>query len=288
MKILVTGSNGFIGKPLVKALKNNGHSVITYSSVDGDICNKVNLEKFKTMNIDFIYHLAGKVYVPDSWNYPDHFMRVNIQGTVNILELARDVNAPIVYISAYVYGIPKELPVNENHLVSPSNPYAFSKYTAESVCKFYSDNYGVPVTVIRPFNVYGPGQDGRFLIPHITNQIYLHNKVEVKDLLPKRDYVYIDDFTQALLATQLEVRQFEIFNIGSGQSHSVDELIGMVAGLLRCCPRILCEDIRRENEIMDLYADIDKASEILNWRPRVSITEGINQVIQQLKQDIGS
>lgn len=279
---LVTGAAGFIGSALVKRLIADGHTVHGFDLAQGDITLAASLLPYEKAKIDHVFHLAGRTFVPESWADPAGFFRVNVLGTLNVLELCRITGAGLTYISSYLYGSPEYLPIDEKHPVKSYNPYSYSKVVADQTCQFYQQNYKVPVTILRPFNAYGPGQTNRFLIAEIISKVMDETikEVEVMDLRPKRDYVYIDDLVEALVLSLR--KQDGIFNIGSGISVSVEEITDLVmkhSGISK--PR-RSKGVERPNEIFELYADISKAGELLGWTPATSIDEGIRRCIGAL------
>ncbi len=164
--------------------------------------------------------------------------------------------AHLIYISAYLYGIPKKLPINENHPIFPNNPYALSKHLSEKLCEFYSSYYNIAVTVIRPFNIFGPGQRSEFLIPKLIKQILDSNEVRAKDFSPKRDYIYIEDFVDALVKVLGISDNFQVINIGSGKSYSVREIIDIIQEEAETKLPVFSDQEVRENEIDNVCADI--------------------------------
>ena len=192
-KILVTGSNGFIGKALIKKLTILGFTTIGFDIADGDIAEEGSLGYLENEEISYIFHLAGKTFVPESWSHPYRFYRINVMGTENILEFCRKTGAGLTYVSSYLYGKPEYLPVDENHPVKAYNPYSHSKVIAEEVCRYYRDQFNLGITILRPFNVYGPGQSDRFLIPELIKKILQPETdfIEVMDLKTKtRFHIY--------------------------------------------------------------------------------------------------
>lgn len=274
-KVLVTGSRGFIGRNLVKRLQAEGYEPIEFDREEGDI------ETFDFGNVhpDHVVHLASRVYVPDSWTDTVAFYRTNTMGTINILELCRRVRCTLTYISSYVYGFPRYLPVDEKHPVQPANPYNHSKLMAEEMVSFYSRTFDFPSTIFRPVNIYGPGQHSEFLIPGIIHQVLDPSveTVEVMDLKPKRDYLFIDDFLDAILAS-LQTPG-EVFNIGSGISYSVEEAITVIMQAAGVVKPYKDKNITRKNEIWDVYVSIEKIGKALNWQPHVNFQEGIARCI---------
>lgn len=277
--ILVTGAEGFIGQRLVEILESNGNPVLQLGRTGGDIADPATLKPFHDAPVDFVFHLAGKTYVPDSWREPASFQYVNVMGATNVLELCRKKKIPLIYVSAYLYGIPASLPVKESDRIEPSNPYALSKSMAEALCYFYAINFDVPVTVVRPFNIYGIGQKSHFLIPEIIGQIKAGNSIHVKDLTPRRDYLYLDDLVDGLMATMKNNRGYRVYNLGYGSSFSVKEIIEIVQSLAKTSLEVVCENLPRKNEIQDVYADIRQAKEELAWQPRHSFEDGIRKIL---------
>ncbi|MBM3405265.1 MAG: NAD(P)-dependent oxidoreductase [Bacteroidetes bacterium] len=280
MHVLVTGSAGFVGKELVKALSSSGYQVSEFDIFDGDISQTGTLDKFLRAGINHVIHLAGKVFIPDSWKDPYSFYLINFMGTANVLEFCRKSGAGITFISSNVYGYPRYLPVDENHILQPNNPYTHSKVVAEHLCTFYRDEFKIPVTIFRPFNIFGPGQQPPFLIPEIINAAVNKNEkvIKVRDLKPKRDYIFIDDFISALILSVKGPK--DIYNIGSGRSFSVEEVIQCVLEITNSLKGFSSEGIERNNEISDIYANIEKAKVALGWNPKYSFSEGISKCVE--------
>ncbi len=281
-KILVTGATGFIGRALVSKLQDLGEEVLAVGSSAGKIQDPQTLEAFSKLPIKHVFHLAAKTYVPQAWEHPWELYESNIMGTLKVLELCRDKKVPLTFVSAYVYGIPEKLPITELSPDNPNNPYAFSKTIAERFCKFYADVYGMNITIIRPFNVYGMGQKEHFLIPSLIKQVLTDTEIIVNDLTPKRDFIYLDDLVEALILTMKNFDIFEIYNIGSGESFSVQQIIDQIQFLAGTNKLIRCERKSRINEIPDTLADISKAKKKLNWIPTVKFSEGIKKILENI------
>lgn len=277
--VLVTGSGGFIGRALCPSLRQIGCEVVEWSRRNGDISDAGTLGCVGS--VDHVIHLAGCTYVPDSWKDPLGFQRTNILGTANVLEFCRARGSRLTFVSAYLYGVPDRLPVAESAVPRPNNPYALSKYLAEQVCEFYAVHHGVDVSVIRPFNVFGPGQKKHFLIPRIVGQVKEGKSIQVKDLAPRRDYLYIDDLVDALVKTLSGPAGCNIFNIGSGASLSVREVIAVIQSVAGTQLQVISDDEIRPNEIDDVYADTKRARALLHWSPRLTFQQGIAKMISK-------
>ena len=282
-RIVVTGSSGFVGRHLVEELKRHKVDVVTLIDKNGDRIDVRDWRKIKDIidGREIVYHLAAKTYVPFSFKNPRETYDVNVLGTLNILELCRlrDVKK-IVFASSYLYGQPQYLPIDEKHPVHPTNPYARSKVLDENLCKAYYEDYGLKCVILRTFNIYGEGQNENFLIPSILKQI-ANGRIELQDPEPKRDFLYMGDAVNAYIkAGEYTGSDFEIFNIGSGVSYSVNEIVTQVLGILKQNVIVNYRYERREKEIMNVVADIKKAKEKLGWEPKVDINEGLSQLFR--------
>lgn len=274
--ILVTGATGFIGRNLGRRLVELGHMVYPFSRSTGhDVIDKNSFAPFLEKGIDTVFHLAGLTFVPDSWMAAGMFYSVNTLGTQQVLEFCRWAQARMIYVSAYVYGIPQYLPIDEYHPVAPNNPYAHSKWLGEELCRFYAENMGVKSTILRPFNLYGPGQDDRFLIPTLLRQIRETGEIAVKDELPKRDYLHVNDFVEACRLAMMHDETFSIFNVGSGASHSVYQIIEMLRSGFRSDIPFNSLNEKRLNEIPDTVADIGAIRRSVGWSPKTTLRDEI-------------
>ena len=281
-RILVTGSSGFIGKNLVEELKRHNAEVVTLTYPEGKKIDMRDWQKIKKReDIDMVYHLAAKTYVPFSFENPRETYEVNVLGTLNLLELCRlrDVEK-IVFVSSYVYGQPRYLPIDEEHPVQPTNPYMRSKVFGEELCRAYNIDFGIKCIIFRPFNIYGVGQSRDFLIPSIIAHLR-YGKIELKDPEPKRDFIYISDIIDAYIKAGEFKGNFEVFNIGYGKSYSVKEITEKIVQLYGKDVKINYKNERRKNEIMDTVADIRKAKEKLGWEPSVDIDAGLKSMLAQ-------
>ena len=270
--VLVTGADGFIGAHLVRALRAAGHVVVTHTRRQGDIRNcLLNFE-----GVGHVFHLAARTFVPESWSAPLGFYEVNLLGTVNVLEYCRASGASLTMVSSYVYGVPSRLPISEDEPLCAFNPYSHTKILAEETGLYYQRQFGVPLTIIRPFNIYGPGQNRRFLIPTILNQAVDPRQatIIVADLRPRRDYIFIADLIDLLVRTAFR-REGGIFNAGSGSSWGVGEVIAMVNGLLPVPKPVHVNGPMRPDEVIDVIADISRARHEFGWAPQVTLLDGL-------------
>jgi len=280
MKILITGYSGFIGSYLQKRLNQTEHELILVDITNGtDICDWQQVKHFE--GIDVIIHLANLSFVPASYEQPKKFYETNYLSTLNMLELCRLNGSKMIFFSSYVYGHPQYQPIDENHPIQAFNPYAQTKVICESLCEGYNRDFKVPVTIFRPFNIYGKGQNPDFLIPSIIDQAR-NGKISIKDDRPKRDYIYVDDIVEAIVAA-VEIKSMEKsidkYNLGTGVSYSVREIVEIVRSLFDTEIEYLCTHEIRPNDVLDTVADISKIKKELHWEPKVSIREGLKKMI---------
>jgi UDP-glucose 4-epimerase len=280
MKILVTGYSGFIGSYLIPRLKSANHELVLLDMKTGvDICDWDQVKQFS--DIDVIVHLANLSFIPASYENPKRFYETNYLSTLNMLELCRLNNAKLVFFSSYIYGQSQYQPIDENHPVQAFNPYAQTKVISESLCEGFYRDFKVPITIFRPFNIYGKGQNPDFLIPTIIRQAQT-GKIEIKDDRPKRDYIHVEDAVEALIkAIELknDESSLQIYNLGSGISYSVKEVVEMVQGLFDTKIDYLCTHEIRVNEVLDTVADISKIKKELHWQPKILFQDGLKSMI---------
>jgi GDP-4-dehydro-6-deoxy-D-mannose reductase len=282
MASIITGSDGFIAKKLIEKLSLSKVNLLTLTRKDGDLSITPLHDLIKEeAKIDKLFHLAARTFVPHAWEEPEEFIKENISSTLNILNYCRTKGVPLIYISAYIYGEQLELPIKENAAIKPSNPYAQSKYLCEQICKYYVEVFSLDITILRPFNVYGLGQNKNFLIPEIIEQIKNNKKLVVNSFNPRRDYIHVEDLVEAVIASAKIMKGLQVYNIGSGFSVSVKDIINLIEEIIR--KPLLSEErnIVRNNELMDVVADISRASASLNWKPKLTLREGLTQILFQ-------
>ncbi len=276
--VLVTGADGFLGQRLVQRLRDTGRSVMAPRRADGfDILSSA----LDLTGVDHVYHLAARTGVPQAWDDPVGFHLVNAHGTVRLLDQCRLAGCAMTYISGFVYGRPERMPISEDDPATPNNPYAFSKLMGEEACRFYARTWGMRVNIARPFNIYGPGQDQRFLLPVIIDQVIDPDAAEVvvKDLAPKRDFIHVDDVIAAILCIATQSGG-TTFNIGSGESYSVADIIASAFRAAGLTKPVRSTEQTRTNEIMDVLADT-RALRAIGWRPAVSLDQGMQSMIAE-------
>jgi len=285
-RVIVTGAKGFVGSHLCVELLRHGAEVVPLD-VKGD--GAIDIRDWRQVkdlggrlgNVDLVFHLAALMFVPYSFESPRETYEVNILGTLNILELCRLANInKLVFASSYVYGNPQYLPTDEEHPLRPTSPYARSKVIGENLCKAYHDDYGLKCIILRPFNIYGEGQGESFLIPSVLRQI-LSGKIELMDPKPRRDFLYISDAVEAYMkAGKYDGSDFDIFNIGSGTSHSVEWVVTRILEAWGQPLEVGYKNKTRKSEIMNAVANVQKAKSRLGWEPKVSLEDGIKRYVE--------
>ena len=280
-RILLTGSEGFVGRHLARELRRQGGKVLTLADREGQEIDIRDWEKIMELrDLDMVYHLAAMTCIPFCSENPGETYRANVLGTLNILELCRLRRIEkVVFASAYVYGDPEYLPIDEKHPLRPANAYSRSKVLAEGLCRAYCEDHGLECVGLRAFNIYGRGQSDSFLIPSILRQL-ADGRVELLDPAPRRDYLYIGDAVNAYAkAGEYDGSGFEVFNIGSGVSHPVSAVVDLILQISNTKCSIVYRNERRRNEVMDTVADISKAKRLLRWEPSVSLEDGLREMI---------
>ena len=299
MKIFLTGAEGFIGSHLAEKLIKKGHDLtclILYNSfnswgwlehadnkikkeirvITGDIRDEFLIKNQLKKNVDVVINLAALIGIPYSYRAPKSYFDTNAMGLLNILNSALNSNIKkIIHTStSEVYGSPKYIPIDEKHLVSAQSPYAASKVAADQIALSYNKSFNSPVTILRPFNTFGPRQSLRAIIPTIITQILNKKVLKLGSLYPTRDLTYIDDTTDAFLCALNKKKDIgEIINIGSGFEVSIKELVRKISKITGYTIDIK-KDFKRirpkKSEVDRLFANNKKAKKILNWSPKLS------------------
>jgi UDP-glucose 4-epimerase len=277
-RVLLAGSSGFIGRAIARALEREA---VTFKKADRrsgiDLCDGERVQAIR--DVDAIVDVAGPALPQLSWDAPHAFYRSSLLITLNLLELARLRGARLILGSSYVYGVPSYLPIDEGHPANPSNPYMASKLIAEQLCAAYARDFGVPVTALRIFNPYGPGQLSDFLVPAVIEGVK-RGAVTLRDPEPRRDFVHVDDVAEAFVAAlRFPHSGFEAFNIGSGSSKSVCEIVSLVMRLSGRTAEVSYTSESRRGEIADVVADVSKAARLLGWAPRIELEDGVRALL---------
>jgi dTDP-glucose 4,6-dehydratase len=311
-KTLVTGAGGFIGSHLSEALVKSGAQVrafVRYNSrndrghvdhLSADIRNALEVfvgdlkdpaaVRNAVKGMDYVFHLGALIAIPYSYVNPMDFVQTNIVGTANILNacLEHGVQRFIHTSTSEVYGTLHYAPIDEKHPIEGKSPYAASKIGADQLALSYHRSFGLPVTIVRPFNTYGPRQSLRAIIPTIIAQALQHDEIRLGALHPTRDFNYVTDTVRGvLLAAASDPAVGEIINLGTGMETSIQALCDMVLAMVGREIRIVRETKRVRpglSELDRLVCDYTKARQLLEWHPRVSLHEGLQQTSVWVKQ----
>ena len=271
-KILVTGSRGFIGKQVIKKL--NKSDIVT-DSIDSKRIDLKNIEEVMRLNkSDIVIHLGGKTKKGLVW---EEYFNNNVLGTLNILEycIIKKIKT-MIFVSSYIYGNPKYLPINEEHPIQPHTLYTKSKYLAEQLCEFYAKNSDLNIIILRPFNIFGKTLPEGFLISNLLRSIQMNEKITIFNKDSKRDFLHIDDFVDIILKIKDYNFKFEIFNIGSGKSYSFNQIIEKIEKISMEKLNVEYKE-NKESFIGEIIADISKINNKIKWYPKISFDEGLEK-----------
>lgn len=299
MKFVVTGGAGFIGSHLSEYLIKEGHSVIVIDDLSvGKIENLENIKEkidfyqadildFEEMekivvNADGLFHEAALVSVPESFEKPELYNKVNVDGTKNIFELAKKNGFKVVYASSSsIYGNPTKIPITENDEKNSLNPYANTKIEDEMLAQKYSD-LGVSIIGLRYFNVYGKGQSGEYagVITKFMERLSQKKQPIINgNGIQLRDFVFVEDVVRVNLAAMTSDLNFGFFNVGTGRAISILELAKLMIDLYE----LSIEPIfgtRRKGDVKKSVADISLAIKKLNWKPETKLEDGLLKIIK--------
>lgn len=307
-RVLVTGAGGFIGSHVVERLVTDGCQVRAFlrytaqqspghlrelpagvqASIEpyyGDIHDSDAVRK-AMQGIDTVFHLAALIGIPYSYRHPREVTNVNVVGTLNVLQAARDVGATRVLVTSTseVYGSAQFVPITEAHPLHPQSPYAASKVASDALALSFHDVYALPVVVIRPFNAFGPRQSTRAIIPTIIAQALAGETVKVGSTSPRRDFTYVTDTADAFVRAAAEPKAVgQVFNVGTGRDVSVGELITLVGRHVGKHLEAVTDEQRvrpEASEVKQLLADATRAQTVLGWRPRTALADGLKQTIE--------
>lgn len=305
-RILITGADGFIGSHLVEKLVAEGKQVKALSQynsfnhwgwleglpclgqvevLNGDIRDP-HYCKDITKNVDVIYHLAALIAIPYSYVAPDSYVDTNVKGTLNICQAAMENGAKrVIHTStSEVYGTARYVPIDELHPLQPQSPYSASKIAADAMAMSFHNAFGLPLTVARPFNTYGPRQSARAVIPTIITQIAAgKKKIELGDVTPTRDFNYVEDTCAGFMAlANCDSSIGEVVNIGSNFEISVADTLNIIRELMKSDVEFVTDEQRirpRNSEVQRLWCDNTKINALTGFQPRVALREGLERTI---------
>ena len=314
LNVLVTGADGFIGSHLVEKLLDEGYNVrafVYYNSFNSwgwlDTLDKNKLRKIEIFSgdirdpngvkeamkgIDIVFHLAALIAIPFSYHSPDSYVDTNIKGTLNVLQAARDLKTKRVLITSTseVYGTAKYVPIDENHPYQGQSPYSATKIGADRLAESFYRSFNMPITIVRPFNTYGPRQSSRAVIPTIITQL-LNGETEIKlgALTPTRDFNYVKDTVKGFIEiAKSENTIGEEINIATCSEISIGELALEIINQINPKAKIICDEERLrpdKSEVNRLLGCNKKIKKLTNWSPKYSFEEGIKETIEWFKNE---
>jgi len=311
--VLVTGAGGFIGSHLTERLVELGAStraLVHYNAlgtwgwldqspvrndievIAGDICDRDSVRRVM-QGVEVAFHLAALIAIPYSYHAPASYIRTNVEGTLNVLQVSRELNVErVVHTStSEVYGTARYVPIDEAHPLQGQSPYSASKIGADKIVEAFHLSFGLPVVTVRPFNAFGPRQSARAVIPTIITQCLTKETVCLGNLHPTRDLNYVANIVEGfLLAASVPAAVGRTINLGSGREISIGELAQLIARLVGQ-PLAVESDAQRvrpdKSEVERLLADNTLARNLLGWEPVVSLEEGLAHTIEWIQQNLG-
>lgn len=307
-RVLVTGAGGFVGSHLVERLAAYGCAVrcfIRYNSANrigllselpADLQSRLEIVmgdlrdadavRAAAQDVAAIFHLGALIAIPYSYHNPRDVFETNVMGTLNVMVAARDLGvARVVHTStSEVYGTARFVPITEDHPLQGQSPYSASKIGADKVAESFHDSFGLPVVTVRPFNIYGPRQSARAVIPTIITQALTGDEVHLGALSPTRDFTLVHNTVEGFVrAAEADAALGGTFNLGSGFEISIGDLARRIIGLTGREVTLTAEESERmrpdKSEVQRLLADSTRARDVLGWTPRVGFDEGLQRTI---------
>ncbi len=309
MKIFITGADGFIGSHLTEALVRLNHDVKclsfynsfnswgwldhcsedvkgNFEVVTGDIRDS-ELIRSAVKKTNIIFNLAALIGIPYSYKAANSYIDTNINGLTNVLSAAKEYNVEqIIHTStSEVYGTPNFIPITENHPVIGQSPYSASKIGADQIAISFYKSFNLPITILRPFNTYGPRQSNRAVIPTIITQSLKNKILNLGSIFPTRDFTYVEDTVSAMvLSIKNKTSIGEIINIGSNFEISIKDVVSLVSKIMSKEIKIKKDTNRvrpKKSEVLRLLASNKKAKKILKWKPKYSGIKGFKEGLKK-------
>ncbi len=313
--ILVTGADGFIGSHLTEELVKQGHKVKAFAyynsfntwgwldTLPKDIMKEVEVftgdirdpngvrEAMKGM--EEVYHLAALIAIPFSYHSPDTYVDTNIKGTLNVLQAARDIDISRLLITSTseVYGTAQYVPIDELHPFQGQSPYSATKIGADRLAESFHRSFNMPITIVRPFNTYGPRQSARAVIPTIITQLLSgKEEIELGSLTPTRDFNFVKDTANGFIEIAKSDKTIgEEINIATQQEISIGELAQELIRQINPNARIICDEQRlrpEKSEVNRLLGSNEKIKKLTNGKPNYSFEKGIAETVEFFKGNL--
>lgn len=312
---LVTGAGGFIGSHLVELLVSSGYRVramVHYNSrndwgwmevlskntlndvevFQADVCDKDAVSK-AVSGCSIVFHLAALIGIPYSYMAPTSYVDINIKGTLNVLQSCLDEKVErLVHTStSETYGSAQYVPIDEKHPLVGQSPYSATKIAADKLAESFYLSFNLPVAIVRPFNTFGPRQSARGVIPTIIIQALSDaNTINLGSLTPVRDFTYVKDTVRGFMTAGISKEAIgQVINLGQGKGISIGDLARTIMNICGSNAQIHLENIRvrpKKSEVMELVCDNTKARELLGWRPKYSIRQGLEETVAWLSTNL--
>ena len=314
-KVLVTGADGFIGSHLTESLLEKGYDVkafVYYNSFNNwgwlDTLPKEKLDQIEIFagdvrdpngvrtamkGVDQVFHLAALIAIPFSYHSPDSYVDTNIKGTLNVLQAARDLGTEKIMVTSTseVYGTAQYVPIDEKHPFQGQSPYSATKIGADRLAESFYRSFDLPVSIVRPFNTYGPRQSGRAIIPTIITQLLAgQQEIKLGSLTPTRDFNYVKDTAHGFMAiADCDAAIGQEINIATGVEHSIGDLANELIAQINPSARIVCEAERlrpEKSEVNRLLGDATKLRTLTDWKPQYTFEQGLAETIEFLRGNL--
>ena len=312
-KILVTGADGFVGSHLTEELVKLGYDVkafIFYNSFNswgwidtlpkhikenidiftGDIRDPNGVRKALS-SCDTVFHLAALIAIPFSYHSPDSYVDTNIKGTLNILQSSRELGLERIFVTSTseVYGTAKYVPIDENHPYQGQSPYSATKIGADRLAESFYRSFDMPITIVRPFNIYGPRQSARAIIPTIITQLHAGlNEIKLGDINPTRDFSYVKDTVNGFIEIAKSNKTVgEEINIATDSEISIGDLANKLIALINPNARIISDKNRirpEKSEVNRLWGSNKKLMELTKWEQGFTLDQGLLETIEWFSQ----
>jgi dTDP-glucose 4,6-dehydratase len=314
-KILVTGADGFIGSHLTETLVKQGHQVRAFAyynsfnswgwldTLPKEIQNEIDVftgdirdpngVRQAMEGVDEVFHLAALIAIPFSYHSPDTYVDTNIKGTLNVLQAARDLGTSRVLVTSTseVYGTAQYVPIDEKHPYQGQSPYSATKIGADRLAESFYRSFNMPITIVRPFNTYGPRQSARAVIPTIITQLLAgKEKIELGALTPTRDFNYVKDTVNGFIEiAQSDKTIGEEINIATQREISIGQLAEELIKQINPKAEIVCDDQRlrpEKSEVNRLLGSNEKIMRLTNWKPNYTFEQGLAETIEFFKHHL--
>lgn len=316
-KVLVTGADGFIGSHLTESLLEKGYEVKAFAYYNSfntwgwlDTLPKHKLDQIEVFTgdirdpngvreamkgVDEVFHLAALIAIPFSYHSPDSYVDTNIKGTLNVLQAGRELELEKILVTSTseVYGTAQYVPIDEKHPFQGQSPYSATKIGADRLAESFYRSFNMPISIVRPFNTYGPRQSARAVIPTIITQLLAgKEEIELGSLTPTRDFNFVKDTAAGFIAIAESDKTIgEEINIATQQEISIEDLAKEIISQINPNAKIICDEQRlrpEKSEVNRLLGSNEKMKALTDWKPNYTFAQGISETIDWMKQNLNA